>query len=84
MKLRWIKNVFDPNIQDEGEYVGYGIYVIDEEYQRETRDLIVGKIIDEPQKTSAYTVEQWKEMHYVGVYVDEEEYKAKEKKINEG
>ena len=58
--MKWMTNTYLPKNKDE-------FSLIDE--RPDDKTWLIGKIIDRPQATSTYTVEQLEKMGYVGVYL---------------
>ncbi len=74
-KLRWISNTYDPERKD---WRGHILLRPGQSWAEACADYqiwLTGKIIGEPQvpPDSPHTVEKLKDMHLVGVYIEEEE-----------
>lgn len=73
MTLRYLSNTYNPNRLDAKDRIVVGFYETQDEAWNNYLNWLKNKVIGDPRATEHYTVEQLKELHYVGVYIEERE-----------
>ena len=66
--MRFLSNTFNPKHPNARQYLARSIGEDEEQAWQHYQDWLRGKIIDDPQASKKYTVEELKAMGYVGVY----------------
>jgi hypothetical protein len=74
--MKWLTNMHDPRMDGHGMYVTRMSDESIQEAQIRERRWLHGKIIGDPQPTSAYTVEELKAINIVGIYCETEDVDA--------